>query len=181
MAELREIYLPEHLEDMYEFSELDRVSDKKMLVMESDIEALEDDILIETATEKGIARREKILGIKPRDGKMLSQRRARVMAEWYDVYPYTRLSLDRKLALMCGEGHSSVSVNVSQQKLTVNLDLYAKDVAEEVLEMLERTVPLMIVLHVEIIYNKWSTYLPMKWNSAKVRGRTWGQMKEGIL
>ena len=60
MAELREIYLPEHLEDMYEFSELDRVSDKKMLVMESDIEALEDDILIETATEKGIARREKI-------------------------------------------------------------------------------------------------------------------------
>ena len=181
MAELREIYLPEHLEDMIEIAEINRVSDKKMLVVESEIEALEDDILIETATEKGIARREKILGIKPRDGKMLSQRRARVMAEWFDVYPYTKLSLDRKLSLMCGEGHFSVSVNAAQQTMTVNLDLYAKDVVAEVAEMLERIVPLMIIIHIEVIYNRWKAYLPMKWNNSRIRGRTWGQMKEGIL
>lgn len=181
MAELREIYLPEHLEEMDEIVEIDWASEKKSRQLEYEVEALEDDILIELASEKGIARREKILGIRPKDGKMLSQRRAKVLAEWYDVYPYSRLSLNRKLTLMCGEGHAWTSVNVTNQTMDVYLDLHAKDVREEVAEMLERIVPLMVIIHIEVVYNKWRDYLPMKWNNSRIRGRTWGMMKEGII
>lgn len=178
MAELRTIDIPPHLEDIYEFRELDRVSDKQMLLLEVALENLEDDILIETSTRKGIERREKILGIIPRDAVNIDKRRANVLLAWFDVYPYTKLDLQRRLDLLCGSGRATVTYNAASQTMKVSLNLRAKDMEEDVVAMLEKVVPLMITISTEIIYNKWSMYKTMSWHEMKAL--TWGLVKEGI-
>lgn len=177
MAELRTIDNPPHLDDIFEFRELDRVSDRQMLLLEVALENLEDDILISTSTRKGIERRERILGIIPRDAVNIDKRRANVMLAWYDVYPYTRLDLQRRLDLLCGQGRTTVTYNAAAQTMHVAINLRAKDRKEDLEAMLDRIVPLMITISTEIIYNKWSMYKPWSW--WEVKAKTWEYIKEG--
>ncbi len=178
MAQLREIDLPPQLENMYEFREIDRVSDRQMLLFQVAIENLEDDLMIATSTRAGIERRERILGIVPKAGVNIDVRRANVLLAWFDVYPYTRLDLQRRLDLLCGAGRCTVSYNAAAQTMHVSLNLRAKDRKEDVEALLDRIVPLMVVISVEIIYNKWSMYRPKTWH--EVKAKTWGLVKEGI-
>ena len=177
MAELRTIEIPPHLEEMPEFKELDRVSDKQMLKLEVALENLEDDILVMTSTRKGIERREKILGIKPKDAVNIDRRRATVLLTWYDVHPYTRLDLQRRLDRLCGEGRCTVTYNAAAQSMKVSINLRAKTMKSEIDDMLEKIVPLMVIITTEIIYNKWSAYRPWSWHEMKAK--SWEYIKEG--
>jgi hypothetical protein len=178
MAELRTIEIPPHLEDIKEFKEVDRVSDRQMLLLEVALENLENDILISTSTRKGIERRERILGIIPRDAVNIDKRRANVLLAWYDVYPYTRLDLQRRLDILCGKGRCTVTYNAAAQTMHVAINLRAKDQKEDIEAVLEKVVPLMIIISTEIIYNKWSKYKPWSWH--EVKAKTWGLVKEGV-
>lgn len=182
MAELRTIELPPHLEAIPEFAEVDRVSDIQMLKLAQEIEDLEDDIHIQTATEAGIARREKILGITPLDTQSLQLRRDNVNLMWYDVYPYTALDLQRRLDLLCGEGNSTILQSITaddQQEMEVQILLVTKERKAAIEEMLERIVPLHIAFHVEILYHCWDEYRnKKKWND--FAPKTWEFIKEGI-
>ena len=179
MAELRTIEVPPHLADMPEFSEVDRVSDIQMLALEQAIEDLEDDILIQTSTEAGVARREKILGITPLDTQSLQLRRDNVMLAWFDVYPYTMLDLQRRLDLLCGKGNSTVVFDPDTQHMEVDILVVTKERKSAIEEMLERIAPLMITFGVEIIYHCWDDYRrKTKWNDLKTK--TWEYVKEGI-
>lgn len=178
MAELRSIEIPPHLENIAEFKELDRVSDRQMLLLEVALENLEDDIMISTSTRAGIERREKILGIIPRDGVNIEIRRTNVLLAWFDVYPYTRLDLQRRLDLLCGSGRCTVTYNAAAQTMKVSIGLRAKDKKADIEAMLERVVPLMITISTEIIYNKWNMYKTMTWHDMKAK--TWEIVKEGV-
>lgn len=178
MAELRPIDIPPYLEDMPEMKELDRVSDRQMLLLEVAIENLEDDIMIATSTRAGIERREKILGIVPKDAVNIDARRANVLLAWFDVYPYTRLDLQRRLDLLCGKDRCSVAYDAAAQTMTVSVNLRAKDRKDDIEALLDKVVPLMIIISVQIIYNKWSMYKPKSWHDMKAK--TWELVKEGI-
>lgn len=180
MAELREIGWPIHLQNIKELMELDRVSDIQMLKLAQAIEDMEDDILISTATEKGIARREKILGITPLDTDTLEDRRLRVMSKWYDIYPYTQLDLARRLDLLCGSGQYVMSLDPNTMTLTVLLELTAKSQFQSVSDLLEKIVPVWIILDIRLRYNQWKKVKQKKtWNWAKAR--TWRQILEEVI
>lgn len=179
MAELREIGWPMHLQSIPELMELDRVSDIQMLKLAQAIEDMEDDILIGTATEAGIARREKILGIKPLDTDTLEDRRLRVMSKWYDVYPYTRLDLKRRLDLLCGEDGYAMSMDYETMTLTVLLELTVKSQFQSVTDLLEKVVPVWIVLDIRLRYNQWKKAKKKTWSWAKTR--TWKQVLEEVI
>lgn len=177
MAELRPIEIPPHLEAIPEVRELDRVSDRQMLLLEVAIENLENDILIETSTRAGIERRERILGIVPKDAVNIERRRANVLLAWFDVYPYTRLDLQRRLDLLCGKGNTTVTYDAAAQTMKVSFNLKAKTAVSDVEAMLDKIVPLMIIISTEIIYNKWSAYRPWSWHDMKAK--SWKYIKEG--
>lgn len=178
MAELRTIELPPHLEEMVDVKELDRVSDLQMQRLEDDLEDLEDNILIQTSTEEGISRREKILGIVPLDTQSLQLRRDNVMLAWFDIYPYTRLDLQRRLDLLCGKGNSAVEYDAAAQTMTVSILLVTKERKSAIEEMLERIAPLMIIFNVEILYHCWDEFRRKTWN--ELRSKTWEDVKEAV-
>ena len=68
-----------------------------------EIENTDLDIAISTATENGIARREKVMGIKAQDTDTINDRRFRVMIKWYDDYPYTLNDLLKRMDNLIGE------------------------------------------------------------------------------
>ena len=152
MAEMRDISLPEHFFQYPDMAEIDRVTELFMSELYDDIADLHDDILIMTATERGIARREAILGITPETTETLEARRARVLMKWYERSPYTRKVIERKIAALCGAGNYSLDYDDEDMILHVEMSGVEWDVIDAVHETLEDMVRLMIILDIKRIY-----------------------------
>lgn len=152
MAELREISLPPHMFGYAEMAEIDRIGEEFISQLYDDIEDLHDDIMIMTATEKGIARREAILGITPSDTESLDARRARVLMRWYEKNPYSQKVIEQKIAVLCGEGNYVFAYDPQEMVLTVEMSGVEWDVIYSVEAALEQMVRLMIILDVKRIY-----------------------------
>lgn len=152
MAELRAIDLPEHFFAYTEMAEVARLGEVFMSQFMDDLEGVHDDILIMTATERGIARREKILGIVPADTDSLDARRARVLMRWYEKNPYTRKVIERKIAVLCGGENYTFEYHPDTMVLTVEMEGVAWDVINTVREVLEQMVRLMIILDIKQIF-----------------------------
>lgn len=146
---LREIPLPPFLENMTEFRLLDNVSEKQIKALYDEIEARNDDLLIMTATEAGIARREAILKIKPGENESLEARRARVLLKWYDRVPYTRRVIERKIASLCGDGNYQIDYDPIELELFLKLSNVSEEVAMMVHQTLDQLVMLTIILNIK--------------------------------
>lgn len=146
--ELRQIELPKHLMDMTEIRIIDAVSDMLISDLEDAIEDVNDDMLIETSTEYGIRRREKILRITPYDTDDIESRRARVMARWYDVTPYTEMTIRAKMDKICGEGNYRMTLDKDNDVLNVQVTALTNEIRRAALDYLEETVMLQLVINV---------------------------------
>lgn len=144
---------------------------------QSDLEGVGKDILITTATERGIARREKILGITPQDTDALEDRRYRVLTQWYDTYPYTENNLRERLDRLAGEGNYELTVTPT--RCICKIGLARKLRYNAVRALLEKIVPLHIVLDIQLMYNTWGNYAGKKWSDES--GKTWKQVKEEVI
>jgi hypothetical protein len=82
----------------------------QMQRLTDEIDALEADLHILTSTERGIARRERILGIMPLDTDTIQERAYRVLVKWYDTYPYTRRDLIARLKRLVGDCEFTVNI-----------------------------------------------------------------------
>ena len=113
-------YLPEVLKNV---RELDAIMDAENPEIEDLWQACEDcmnDQFISEATENGIERREKMLGITPFATDTLDDRRFRLLSRYMEDIPYTRKSLINMLTSLCGEGvrYRSMSRSPSRSRPT---------------------------------------------------------------
>lgn len=149
MADLRTINMPEHLMAMTEFRLLDEAVDDLMSDIDDEIEALHNDLLITTATERGIARREKILGLRPDPSDSLEVRRARVLFWWYNRMPYTRKVIESRIKALCGDGNYTMEVDSDNEILHVGIQLdLGWNVINTVKDLLDDLVMLNFILDV---------------------------------
>lgn len=111
------------------------------------------DQFIADATEHGISRWEKILGIIPQKTLTLDERRFTVLSKISEQLPYTLRTLDMSLKSLCGDGGYSVYLNADNYTLIVKVALTAKKSYEDVKKLLEKMVPANMVIKVSLIYN----------------------------
>ena len=71
-----------------------------------------DNITILTSQESGIARREEILGIIPKETDSLEDRRVRVHLRWYNMEMYTEKSLREKLDGALGADNYELAIDL---------------------------------------------------------------------
>jgi hypothetical protein len=107
---LREIAQPEIILNNPTLALAIEAGEKQVEILENEIASLEADLHILTSTMRGIARREKILGITPLDTDTLTERAYRVLLRWYDTYPYTRRDLIARLKRIVGDGEFSFDI-----------------------------------------------------------------------
>lgn len=131
--------------------DLEEVTGKKL---NDDIDNLDRDIIISTATETGILRREEILGIKALDTDAVEDRRFRVATKWSDTYPYTLPNLRLRLNELVGAENYTLMMDYASMIMTCRLALERKEMYNAVVDLIEKIVPLNVILDISVLYNR---------------------------
>lgn len=137
------------------------------------------DQFIAEATENGVARREKILGITPYTTDTLDDRKFRLLAKYNEDTPYTRNRLKNMLTSLCGSDGYYVTFLTNSFTVNVKVALAVKKQKDVIEELLERVLPYNMVFSVELLYNTWAQVIPYTWGAA--HALTWKDIKEEVL
>lgn len=147
-------YLPPVIRGIREYKAIMNEAEQPEIVVGWDaVESALSDQFIADATDHGISRWEKILGIIPQKTLTLEERRFTVLSRINEQLPYTFRTLDMSLKSLCGEGGYSVYLNADEYTLIVKVALTAKKSYEDVKKLLEKSVPANMVIKVSLIYN----------------------------
>lgn len=150
-------YWPDNLKELKEFKEIAATENPELEAIWQAADHLMDDQFIQTATERGIARREKILKITPFADDDIESRRFRVLANWNSKLPYTYRVLINKLDSLCGKDGYAVALNSGNYTLNIKIELTGKRMFDEVGKVARQMIPANILLTVELRYNQHST------------------------
>ena len=143
------------------------------------VDAAFNDQFINSATVNGVARWEKILGIKPKGTDTLNARKFRILSRLNEQLPYSLPVLKNILQSLCGEDGYSVEVQNELYTLTVKIALVAKSNFDDVDVLLKRVVPANMIVVLELKYNTWGTIKGFTWGNLKTK--TWKEIKEDVL
>lgn len=153
MAEIQS-YFPDLLKEVMEFQKLAKAENPELLFLWEEMEQVLDNQFIDTATKTGVARRERMLKITPKATETLEERKFRLMARYNENLPYTLRTLQSQLSILCGEKGYRLEINYGAYSLKAKLELTNKKNVEAIGEMLERIVPMNMLLTVELLYNQ---------------------------
>lgn len=172
-------YLPDVLRDVTEMQAIMEAETPEVRALWQACEDCMNDQFISEATENGIARREKMLGITPYATDTLEDRRFRLLSRYAESLPYTRRSLDTLLESLCGKNGYMLSIQTSEFTVNVKVALTAKKQENSIRELLERVLPYNMVFSVELLYNTWAKAKRYTWGAASAL--TWRDLKEEVL
>lgn len=154
---LQQYNMPEHVAGIKEIQEIIRAYHVILGEVDEDLAQLQNNILIMKSDEAGIARREKIVNIVPKDVKTLEERKYELLVKWYDSPPYTEKNLRKRMDRLCGKGQYVMEICKRGKTLSVLLELTSKNNLEAIKSMLEEIVPLNVIIDVGLRYNQYKT------------------------
>ncbi len=137
------------------------------------------DQFIQTATENGIARLEKIMGIVPKGTDTLEIRRFRLLARKQEKLPYTKWTLPEQLAALCGGDGYSLNIDHSARKIIVRVALGVKGMYDAVELLLLKQRPANMVIDLSLLYNQWITLSAKRWSELSTK--TWYQVRNEVV
>jgi len=145
---------PPIMQELREFQKIAEIEETFFEQLKQEIQNIVDDQFIQTATEKGIARRERMLKISPFADDTLETRRFRVQGVWNDKLPYTYRVLLERLDSLCGPDGYVIELNAGEYSLNIKIELTRKRMFDEVVRITRQMVPANIVIAVELRYNQ---------------------------
>ena len=102
-------YLPPFLKEFLEMREILGAEEPEFQELVKQYDDVLKDNFIVTATERGIARFESTLGIRPDASASLETRRSAVLTKWWDATPYTLRTLKNRIAMIQGNSNIQIS------------------------------------------------------------------------
>ena len=154
-------YLPEFIQEIKEMKVIMSVEENFLTGFDDNlnlaVKNVFKDQFINTATENGVKRYEDMLKIVSRESEGLDVRRFRLFVRFNEKLPYTVPKLKEQLASLCGEDGYSIMLDVVNFNLVVKIALKSKGMVDEVRAMLERMVPLNMMLDLDLMYNQHMT------------------------
>lgn len=178
MIDIQE-YWPTVLQEIKEFRKIAEIENPELEKLWQEIENIVDDQFIETATERGIARREKILDVMPFADDTLESRRFRVRGLWNEKLPYTYRVLLEKLENLCGKDGYKVMLSSREYTIIIKVALTAKRMIDAVKEVTNRMLPANLVITVELLYRQHLTL--GKYTHEYLKQYTHHQLREEVI
>lgn len=172
-------YWPGVLQEVKEFQEIANAENPELELVWQEVRDLINDQFIETATEKGIARRERILKITPFADDDLESRRFRVLTRWNDKLPYSYKVLIEKLNQLCGEDGYTITLNAGEYLLHIRIELIKKRMFDEVEKLARRMAPANLIIKVDLRYNQHMTLA--KFTHAQLSRYTHEQLRNEVI
>lgn len=166
---------PDVLKSTKEFPAIYNMNDKINPV--KDVENLEQDLFIGTATLDGIRRREKEYGIVPKDTDDVEDRRVQIRSKENDRLPYTIRVLRKKMKTLCGE--NGFYLELEKEKVIVKISLDKKTMFEMVCKMLDDIIPLNLIIEATILFNSYETIRGK--SHSELGNRTYEQIRNEVF
>lgn len=141
--------LPVYHRRIYEYQQIAKVQTPELEKLLIAIDFVLDNWFIETASEYGLSRLEKIAGITSMTGEDLEARRYRLFVKMTEKIPYTDKTLEEWLSSMCGGSeYYEIVRDYLHYELTINTTLGGAGVFEEICNALVKMIPCNLVLTV---------------------------------
>ena len=172
-------YVPPILAETREFKAIFAAENVEIERLRTSYLNLFADQFIQTATENGIARLEKIMGIVPKGTDSLEVRRFRLLARKQEKLPYTKWTLPEQLAALCGDDGYSLNIDHTARKISVRVALTVKGMYDAVELLLLKQRPANMVIDLTLLYNQWVTLATKTW--AELSGITWYQARNEVV
>jgi len=147
-------YWIEKVQNIQEFKSIADAVDPEIEDLNTEISNLIDDQFIQTATETGVARREKILNIQPFADDTIDSRRFRIGAKWNNQLPYTYRQLEEKLTNLAGTGGYTITLNSGLYTLVIRISLGVKRMLDDAKTMVSNMAPCNLIINVDLLYNR---------------------------
>ena len=171
-------YLPPFVQD---YREIKAIMDAEQISAETawtDAENVLADQFVVDATENGVSRYEKILGIIPKGTYTLDERKFNILARMNEQLPYTMKQLHSSLASLCGEDGYTLKLDANAYELMVKLALSNENNLEAVEQLLYKMLPANIVTKVGMF----NTYLIVGgFTHEQLSAYTYKEVREEIL
>ncbi len=147
-------YWPEVISEVKEFQEIAKAENPELISMwDSTNDVLADQFIL-TATENGIKRWEKLLGITPKASYTLEDRRFAVLARLNEQLPYTVRVFIQLLTQLCGEDGYVLTINHAYYKVDILVELKSKNMVTEVEALARKIIPANMDISIRIRYNQ---------------------------
>ncbi len=173
-------YLPEFLKGVREYKAIltDAVQPEVIKLFEALEKALNDQF-IPDATEKGVSRWEKMLGIIPKSTHSLDDRKFTILTRMNEQLPYTMTSLKQRLKTLCGENGYDLKLDANNFTLIVRIALVAQNKFKDVCAMLEEVVPANMIIDVSLLYNQ--NYIFNTYTHEQLSAYTHNQLRNEVV
>ena len=135
-------YLPKVLQDVEEFKIINENLDTELTNIDKVIKNIQKEAVVQTASEYGICKWEKTLGIIPTDNESLEVRRFRVNNILTSKLPYTLRWLQNKLTEIVGSASGwTLNVDYAHYTITIILSGLNTNLMLEVEKQLRNAIP----------------------------------------
>lgn len=146
---------PEIIRSIPDIKKIYEINANQEAMLDASVNALFDDIFLETMDETKTVRWEKMLSIIPLDTDTLSERRFRIQTRVLERMPYTYRVILRKLQTLC-PGGVDWTVDTGKQLIIVRVALASKNMRADVDELLDNVLPLNMEYTLIILYNTYA-------------------------
>lgn len=148
-------YLPPVLQDVYEMQAVSQAENSELSRLWQGAEDAMNDQFVETATENGVSRWEKMLLLSPKGTDTLPERKFRIQSALSGRLPFTVWALREQLDGLCGPGNYALTVDHPNFKVTVLLALAAQENYDTVCDLLRKMLPANLQVEISLMYNRY--------------------------
>ena len=145
-----EEYWPLVLQEIEELQKIANTENIEIDELKESVSNLIDDQFIETATEKGIRRRERLLGITPSRLDDLEYRRFRVLVCWNDRLPYTYRVLKNRLDQIFKDNYK-LEILHDQYLLIIEVNTFNWQIYSNIVEEIRKMAPANMVIQSSLV------------------------------
>ena len=138
-----------------------------------------DALFVRYANEQGLARWERMLGIRPRGTDSMEVRRVAVLARLNEQLPFTERTLRLMLDGVCGPGGYTLEIIYREYRVFVRVHLWEKRAMDEAAALLGRVVPANMAIDLGLRYNTHRMLRPRL--HRMLRGTTHRALREEVL
>ena len=172
--QIKDYWIPK-IQDIREFKYISTAEQPEIDILKGMVDGFFEEIIVETATNNGLSRYEKMLGLPKKIER--EERVSTILLNLTNKFPITEKYLRKILLNLLGEGNFEMNVSNYQ------MDLKVVSTKEHLLDMfrseLRRKIPANIALKVNIIENlKTKFYVGTYTRSADVITLKFGEAKE---
>lgn len=151
-------YLPPALREVYEMQAVAQGENGELNQLWQEIENLTNDQFVESATENGVSRWESMLKIASKATDTLTERKLNILVKLSGQHSYTLRVLEQQLESICGPENYTVAVDYPGYRITVRIALASASNYDAVKELLERIIPVNMVIDLSLLYHQYGDY-----------------------